>query len=319
MEKHMGVFETFSKRKKRVESAGQQDVYQYISLPQPFRAQIVHIWNTAIGVYYVPSGYSTGEASPANDLWEFIFKTLCRERGVFSLGSAYDTADVQCKGFMLNAEMDGALDVIELSFRAIDRVARRFQPWQVDRARITQTPDDAIEELNHRFQEHGIGYQYVAGELIRIDSQFIHAEAVKPALSLLNQAGFDGPADEFMRAFEHYRHGRLKESVAEALKSFESTMKAICKARKWPHPANATAKPLMDTLFKNGLIPSELEGHFAGLRAAMESGLPTISNRTSRHGQGPDPVTLPPHIAAYALHLAASNIVLIVQAHNVLS
>src|ERR1039457_3876735 len=114
--------------------------------------------------------------------------------------------------------------------------------------------------------------------VIRIDSQFIHAAAVKPALSLLNHAGFEGPADEFMRAFDHYRHQRYKEAVAEALKSFESAMKAICKARKWHHPPNATAKPLMDMLFKNGLIPSELESHFAGLRAAMESGLPTISN-----------------------------------------
>jgi hypothetical protein len=50
---------------------------------------------------------------------------------------------------------------------------------------------------------------------------------VKPALSLLHDAGFDGPADEFMKGFEHYRHGRNKEAVAEALKAFESTMKAI--------------------------------------------------------------------------------------------
>jgi hypothetical protein len=312
----MGIFETYSKRKKRLERAGQQDVYQYDELPPAFRVQVIHIWTTAVGNYYRPSGFSTGHPSPANELWEYIFSTICRELGVFTLGEAHADQDVQCRKFMMTADTDGALDMIELSFRVIDRGARQFQPWQIDHAQITQTPDDAIEELNHRFREHGIGYQYVEGELIRIDSQFIHAEAVKPALSLLHQNGFDGPADEFIRAFEHYRHGRLKESVAEALKSFESTMKAVCKARKWDHPPNATAKPLMDTLFKNGLIPAELESHFAGLRAALESGLPTISNRTSRHGQGADPVTIPPHLAAYALHLAASNIVLIVQAYN---
>lgn len=314
----MGIFETYSKRRKRVESAGQQDVYQYEELPGAFRVQVIHIWTTAIGDYYQPSGYSTTPPSPSNELWEFIFSTLCRELGVFSLGEAHAYQDDQCRKFMLTADTDGALDIIELSFGVIDRGARQFKPWQIDQARITQTPDDAIEELNHRFREHGVGFQYVEGQLIRVDSQFIHAEAVKPALSLLNQAGFDGPADEFMRAFEHYRHGRLKESVAEALKSFESTMKAICKTRNWHHEPNATAKPLMDTLFKNGLIPSELESHFAGLRAAMESGLPTISNRTSRHGQGADPVAITPHLAAYALHLAASNIVLIVQAHKAL-
>jgi len=93
-------------------------------------------------------------------------------------------------------------------------------------------------------------------------------------------------------------------------------MKAICTSRKWKVPANATAKPLMDIIFGQGLVPKELESQFAALRSAMESGLPTLSNRTSRHGQGADPVSIPPHFAAYALHLCASNIVFLVQAHK---
>ena len=104
--------------------------------------------------------------------------------------------------------------------------------------------------------------------------------------------------------------------MAEALKSFESTMKAICAARGWTHAPNATAKPLVDVLFAKGLIPKELEAHFSGLRAAMESGLPTLSNQTSRHGQGPEPRPIPGHFAAYALHLAAANIVFLVEAHH---
>lgn len=168
------------------------------------------------------------------------------------------------------------------------------------------------------FQEHGLGYQYVDGYLIRLDSQFAHAEIVKPALSLLNAARFDGPADEFIKAFDHHRHGRNKEAIAEALKSFESTMKAICAARGWSHPSNATAKPLLDILFKNGLIPADLESHFSGLRSAMESGLPTLSNRTSRHGQGAVAIQVPSHYAGYALHLLASDIVFLVEAHKAL-
>jgi hypothetical protein len=38
----MAIFETFSKRKRRIENAGKQDVYQYTDLPQPFRIQIFH-------------------------------------------------------------------------------------------------------------------------------------------------------------------------------------------------------------------------------------------------------------------------------------
>lgn len=236
--------------------------------------------------------------------------------GVFALGDGSSAPAIQCRQYLLKADTDGALDIIETSFRMIDHHVRQWDSYEQESAGISQDPDSAIEELNHRFREHGVGYQYEDGILIRLDSQFIHAEVVKPALSLLHEARFDGPADEFIRAFDHYRHGRTKESVAEALKAFESTMKAICKARGWSYPANATARPLIEILFQNGLVPADLQSHFAGLRSAMESGLPTLSNRTSRHGQGADPVSIPSHFAAYSLHLVAANIVFLVQAHK---
>jgi hypothetical protein len=311
----MPIYETFSKRKKRLERAGKQDIYQYDKLPPEFRVQIIHIWRGAIGRYYSPSNSFGGPASPANVFWEVIHKTLARELGLFALGEPMTDPNVQCQQYLLKADTSGALDIIELSFRVIERMVKKRQS-ELHGAEINQDADSVVEELNHRFQEHGIGYQYVAGELVRIDSQLMHAEAVKPALSLLHEFGFDGPAEEFIQGFEHYRHGRNKEAIAEALKSFESTMKAICRARNWTFPANATAKPLMDILFTKGLIPADLESHFSGLRSAMESGLPTISNRRGRHGQGSDPIEIPPHFAAYALHLAASNIVFLVHAHK---
>lgn len=216
----------------------------------------------------------------------------------------------------MSADAEGALDIIELSFRVIDRGTRDFYPHTRQKAGIKQDADDAIEELNHRFREHGVGYQYLNGEIVRVDSQLLHAEVVKPALALLNDAGFTGPADEFMRAFDHHRNGKNKEAIAEALKAFESALKAICADRKWAHPPNATAKPLLDIVFKNELVPKELECHFAGLRSAMESGLPTLANRTSRHGQDAAPVEIPTHFAAYALHLLGSNIVFLIECHK---
>jgi AbiJ N-terminal domain 4 len=224
----------------------------------------------------------------------------------------------RCLAYMLTASTDDALSIIELSFLVIDREVRAKYDYLPAECGVTQHPDEAIEELNHRFKEHAIGYQYVDGILMRIDSQFLHAEIVKPALSLLSAKGFEGPAAEFIQAFDHYRHGRNKEAVAEALKSFESTMKSICAARKWQHSPSATAKQLMDVIFDKGLIPAMLGAHFSSLRAAMESGLPTLRNKTSGHGQGPSPVELPSHFVAYALHLAAANIVFLVEAHKAL-
>jgi hypothetical protein len=310
----MGIIETFTKRQERLANAGKQDIYQYDDLPTAFRVQVIHIWKDAIGKYYRSGGYATG----ATQLWDAIHDALARERGEFLLSEGASTRAEGCQDFILKADTAGALDIIELSFRAIDMAVREMSPYDRATAQMEETPDQAIEELNGRFREHGIGYQYVEGILVRLDSQFAHAELVKPALGLLNAAGFDGPADEFIRAFAHYRHGRHKEAIAEALKAFESTMKSICAMRKWAHPPTATAKQLIEVLFDKGLVPKILEAHFTNLRVAMESGLPTLRNKTSGHGQGAIPVAVPPHFAGYALHLMASNIIFLVEAHKAL-
>jgi hypothetical protein len=40
----------------------------------------------------------------------------------------------------------------------------------------------------------------------------------------------------------------------------------------------------------------------------LESGIPTVRNKTSGHGQGASYSQIPAHLAAYALHLSAANI-----------
>jgi hypothetical protein len=312
----VSIFERFSTRQKRIEKAGKQDVYQYDDFPKQFRVQVTYILTSALGRYVKRDFYSPR----STEFWKYIRDTLGRELGVYSLANRKwpVTPDVECLDFVLQSDGDGLLDMIELAFKVIDRAVRRLSHTEMEESEIQQTPDDAIEELNHRFREHALGYQYMGGKIVRLDSEFLHAEVSAPALSLLNSEGFDGPADEFLRAFEHYRHGRKKEAVADALKAFESTMKAICVKRRWNFLPTATAKPLLDVLFSNGLIPAELDSHFAGLRTALESGLPTISNRTSRHGQGLNPIELPSHVAAYALHLTAADIVFLIEANKAL-
>jgi hypothetical protein len=69
---------------------------------------------------------------------------------------------------------------------------------------------------------------------------------------------------------------------------------------------------------KNQLIPQYLETYFSGLRQVLEAGVPTVRNKTSGHGQGATPTHVPEHLAAYVLHLAASNIVMLIEAHKAL-
>jgi len=313
----MAIVETFQKRMKRLAEQGQVEVLQCENLPYGFRVQVIHIWATAIGPWFDVPEWEPRQPPPSNRIWGYVHSTLARETGLLALGvGVFNNPSQRCRDHLMSGTTGEALDIIELSFRVIDHVVSR---WGQDARRecgITQSADDAIEELNGRFREHAIGYQYVGGKVVRVDSLYLHAEAVRPALTLLHRRGYEGPCEEFLEAHEHHRKGNGKDAIQSALKSFESTMKAICEARKWSYPASATAKPLIDLLFSKGLVPTDLQSHFAGFRSAMESGLPTLSNRTSRHGQGPEPKHVPPHFAAYALHLAACNIVFLVEAHK---
>lgn len=308
----MGVLDIYSKRKRLLEKAGQPDVYKYDYLPDELRAQVIHIWRTTLGPY---KPHYNDDSIP-NKNWCWIHDKFCRELGLLTLEPPRDNTFEKCCKFILDeSNIDDVLSLIELSFLFIDTCWRGRFPWDKREAEATQDPDDAIEELNDRFKEHGIGYQYVSGKIIPVDSQYIHTEAVRPAISLLQQAGFDGPSEEFLKAHEHYRKGRNKEAIFEALKAFESTMKSICSLMKWEVPENATAKPLIDVCFSNGLIPKALGSHFNSLRTTLESGLPTVSNRLARHGQGLKRVSVPDYVAAYALHLTATNIVFVVESY----
>jgi hypothetical protein len=77
------IYETFSKRRKRLEKAGQTDVYQYEELPAPFRMQVVYIWESAIGHYSVGGAFSSyRDESSSTQFWDFIYKTITREAGL---------------------------------------------------------------------------------------------------------------------------------------------------------------------------------------------------------------------------------------------
>ena len=308
----MSIFDIFSKRQKR-QRAETPDVFVYDSLPQALRVQIVHIWNDALGE---DSEYSSEYRHSVKSAYDFIVNSLCREYGQFRLDDStnrYRNCRDELIRFLLNEQnVERVLDAVELSFRVIDRHARDYNYRSKSDADKIAT--DAIDELNQRFKEHGVGYEYQVGNLVRIDSQLVHREVVKPALEILSEPRFAGAREEFLKAFEHYRHGRNKESLNESLKALESLLKTICRDRKWTHDSTATAKVLLDVCFSKGLIPSFWQSQYASLRALLESSVPTGRNKLSGHGQGSEPVTVEDHIVAYVLHMTAASIVFLAKA-----
>lgn len=304
----MKVYDIYSKRQKRL--IGElPDVYQYHMIPKPLRVQIVHIFNDAIGEH---RNLQTQQS------FQNIHDILCREHGKLSLTEILSNDYIQdVFDFMLETKvLEQVLDVVELSFQLIDGYYRDETFRRITVSKIT--PDEAIEELNYRFREHGVGYHYESGQIIRIDSQIIHTEAVKPVLHLLSDSRFQGANEEFLKAHEHYRHGRYKECLVDCLKAFESTMKTICDSQGWNYQPTDTAKKLIDICFQNNLIPTYLQTQFTSLKSNLESGVPTVRNKNGGHGQGSQPLTVPQYFAAYQLHMTATTILFLLEAEKAL-
>lgn len=309
----MPVWELFSRRQNRTPES---TVYKYDTLPTELRVQIIHILRDAIGRYSGRRvvGRKT-YSSESNHVWTAMRRILTRELGVFDLSPNQGTPEDECCSYIENASPLQALDLVEIAFNGIDTYIRYVPDYQSLEPSARLTPDEAIEELNTRFQRNQIGYRFEAGKLFRLDSDYLHEEVTRPAITLLRTAQFSGPLDEFIAAHEHYRHERYRDAINAAGSSLESTLKSICHHRNWEINPKDGASRLIDTVIDQGLIPNELAGHLGSILSALKSGLPTIRNKLTAHGQGLVPLTIPKHLAGHALHLAAANIVFLIESH----
>lgn len=310
----MATFDLFSKRNK-IDFNG-NDVYVYDAISQPLRVQITYVLRDALGSHnefhmsYVQAG----------GIYSSMVDTLRREYGVFKLCPDQYPKDKfeEFYGFLLNEpNVDRVLDLVELACRVIERIAMKYD--YLRRSNCEQIAKDAIDELNARLKEHRLGYQYAGGDIIRVDSELIHAEVVKPALRLLCGNEYAGAQEEFLAAHEHYRHGRNKEALVDCLKAFESTMKAICDKRKWQRDPNASASQLIKLLFEKELVPLFWQTQMNSLKSSLESAVPTGRNKLAGHGQGSEPTEVPNYLAGYMLHMTASTILFLVEAEAALS
>jgi len=302
----MAIFDLFSKRQKRLRGEV-PDIYSYDNIPQTLRVQIVHIIRDAIG--------TDSFGNDASKAYEFIKETLCREYGLFQLGDGYrESNQEQVFNFLLlTIATEKIIDVVELAFKYIDQIIKPHYQQYMNRAAYKIKPDDAILELNERFKENGIGYSFDGGEIIRVDSTYIHTEITKPTIALLWSNKFKGANEEYLKAHEHYRHGRNKECLTECLKAFESTMKIICKEKGWAYNQTDTAKKLIQVCFQNGLVPTFTQNQFTSLQSLMESGIPTLRNKLGGHGQGQTLQNVDDEMTRYGLNLTGTNIIFLIE------
>ena len=299
----MPEYRTYSERKREAERS-ESDVYEYEEIPGPLRKQVKRIFKRVMG--------DDTQYQEVRERWSSL-----RGRIALSLGRdrLAETSDIlahtsnptnnplrDCEMFLDREQnVENWLDLVELGALMIDK-------------NTLAGSEEALEDLNYYFRLAGFGYQYESGQIIRVDNQFIHAEVVKPALHLLSDQRFKGAEKEFLQAHKHYRSGESKDCIVNAGKAFESTLKIICDLKKWKYEENAVASDLIKKVFNKSLLPDYLRESFSPLVQILKSGLPKIRNQDGGHGQGSEVRQPPTDLAAYALHLAAVNIRLLVEA-----
>jgi hypothetical protein len=200
--------------------------------------------------------------------------------------------------FQSEPNIDHWIDGIELSLQTMDR----HMHDQVLRSHYNPSakPDVVIAEFNARLLEAGVGYQYISGEIIRIDSQHIHKEVVLPALHFLSEPRFASANIEYRSAHAAYRHGELEDCLVDCGKALESVLKVVGRKRGWKIDDNDAASKLIHAAVEAGFLASYSKPALNHLVGLIESSTPTIRNKMGGHGAGVTPREIPQHLAAFS-------------------
>jgi len=294
----------FSERRRESEGKEEMDYYVFDDVPFDARNKFCYVVQDTLGVFarqdlLGPGGWSV--CSTHNLLREFIL----RKYGFGELPGD------NLFGYIHECGVDKLLDLLEIFLMVTLNRA--------DDADESAAVADAHDRINDIFKEHKLGYEMVDCQAIRVDSLYLHREVVKEAITLLHAEGFDGPLGEFQKAIELYDKGEkfFAEAITNANSAFESTMKAICEKHGILYdPDRDTAKALISKMYEHGFLMPYLQQFSDHLRLMMESGLPTVRSREGAHGAGLDPKQVDRSITRFALHLAGTFIVFLIQRHQ---
>ncbi len=292
------MFELYSMRHRA--ETNSPEVFVYNSFPSAFRNQFFAIVKDVFDKPLLGYDY----------IWEPVCKAFAREKGLKAIYDYYGSEENSARAFEYyvdHCDDRDFLDLMDYVFSAIisnPSIQMRFYDSR------SEVFSGAIDELNLRLKQHNLGYEFYGKEIIKKANTVTHETIVKPALQLLRDEAFRGAEDEYMSAWRHFTKDENKEAIVNAEKAFESTMKTICSKMGYSfNPDRDDSKKLLDVLKANSFFPTYLESHLNAVVSSLQSGAPTVRNRTSGHGQGESVKEVHENYAAYVLNLVASNIV----------
>lgn len=295
----MSIFNTYSKRQKEL-----PDVFTYDVIQDKLKTQIFHIWNDYFkqGCFAKDLIFKTQKS---------IFSTICKEEGVkilFSSSFSLNNPDYQVENYFETLrDTNKIMDVIEITFHYM-QILETIASKQNYHFSIYYPFKEAIKDLNKRFLENGVGYEYTGEQIIRIDNKLLHNEIVQNTLNLIGNPDYINVNEEFLKAHEHFRFSKYHECLNECLKAFESTMKIIISKNGWELKETATAKNLINVLIVNEFFKISEQSYLCAIKNLLEGQIPTIRNKNSGHGAGIVKIEIPSSLASYMIYITGATI-----------
>lgn len=169
-----------------------------------------------------------------------------------------------------------------------------------------------VQSLNILFEHNNLGYEIINDIIVTKESDFLHVEVINKPLTLLINEEFNGPLKEFEDAIKNYTDKDYENTIVQACRAFESTMKAVLDKLEvtFDHD-KSTASDLVNLLKQSEIFNSFQNYNIKKLVEILSSGLPVIRNRKGAHGEGIEINEAERSYASFALNLVGSNIVFI--------
>jgi hypothetical protein len=309
------MFETYARRKRLQSRKGEPEIYTYDQVPEHMRQQICMALAEGLGKYYVFRGDEYRDPPNANDVWEHIDRICRKEIQSYLKYTQERNLALRFLHFVGHIQdIDDFLSAVEIGCVGLSLVHDDYNRTAERGAELQGV--DAIAEINGRFEQHAVGYQFENGHIIRVDSKLTHAEIVKPALRLLTARAFVKANDDFMTAHRHYRADEFKDCVTASHRAFESMLKAICDIENWEYGKGDGASELVTRVSIKGLFTHQFDRSFTAYIAMLKSGLPTVRNDAGGHGEGLAAAAVTGQIARFALNLTAANMLFLGESYE---
>jgi hypothetical protein len=150
----------------KFQSVGKKPASLTYELPDGLRVQIVQLWEKGFGP---DERYHPGPSMA----YDKIHQILCEEHQMLQLPQVSRQSLPLCgiiaEYFMNLEDTDKALDVVQVVFSIMEKMLHRINDGSGDvfyKSRY-RSPE-VIDELNRRFRENNVGYQYIQGRIEKI-------------------------------------------------------------------------------------------------------------------------------------------------------